>query len=257
MSSRSIFAYGMSLARARIGVKLGLVFVATVTIGMAVIAALMASRGRESSVVVVGASAEALAWFPGMLVVFTAALRALRADFDEGAISLALSRGVSVRDMARARVVSLGALVAIACGAGTAVVALAAAFAARSLPLSLAALHAGAAGILHGAAFGFVLAPVALATLGARSRGGGYALLVLIVVVPEFARFAIRSLPSEWIELLSIPSALDTLRRALSPGHVDVARALAAFLVLALVGLLATAATVHQTKTLAHDTEGR
>lgn len=253
MNSRSLFAFGMSLARARIGVKLGLVFVGTVTLGMAVLAAMMAARGRETSIAVVNASAEALAWFPGMLVVFTAALRALRADVDEGAYALAASRGATPRQLAIARVLSLAALASAACAIGTAIVALAAASAARSLPLTLTALHAGAAGVVFAGAFGLVLAPVALATLGARSRGGGYGLLVLVVVVPELVRLTVRSWPREWTELLSIPSALDTLRRALSPGHVDAARALGALLVLCVVALLAAAATVHQANAAAHE----
>jgi hypothetical protein len=244
--AREVFALGLSLARARISVKLGLVFVVATTIGLSAIAATMAARGRYSAAALTSFSGELLAWGPGMLVLFAAALHALKHDAENGAIALVASRGVPLRAFVGARVLSLAALLAIATGVGTFVITCAAALASRSLALALASIQGGVAGIVHGVAFAAVMAPVALATVGARSRSGGYVALLLVLVVPEVARLLVRDLPREWTELMSIPSALATVRSALSPGRLDGLRAAGALLVIALVSLLAAAEAVRQ-----------
>ena len=245
---RHLFALGLGLVRGRVSVVLGLVFAALVTLAFVVFAVMMASRDRLSAASLPGIASEVLAWGPGMLVAFAGSLHALRNDAEHGIFALVVGRGVPLHAYVVQRVVSLGALLAITAASGTACVMTAAIIASASGDLAAASLHGGLAGVVHGIAFGAVMGPVAMATLGARSRTGGYVALVLVLALPELLRLFAWDLPGEWSELLSIPSCLATLRHALSPGHVEAARAVGAAVVLVLAALLATAFAVQQAR---------
>jgi hypothetical protein len=89
---------------------------------------------------------------------------------------------------------------------------------------------------VYGVAFSAVIAPLALAALGGRTRAGGYAGLLVLLVLPEVAeRWTSRLVPEAWRGMLSVPSALDALRSALAP-DLDLARFVRAAFVLALFG---------------------
>jgi hypothetical protein len=249
-SRRELFALGLSLVRSRASVIVASIFAVLVTLAIASIAAMMAARGRVTAAGLPGLGAEVLAWGPGMLVAFGGAVRALRNDAEHGIHALVLGRGVPFRRFMTARLSSLAAFIAIATSLGTLAIAIAATLGARSPVLMGAAMQTGFAGIVHSILFGAVIAPIAFATLGARSIGRGYVLLLLVLVVPELFRLSMHDLPPEWTELLSIPSALATARKALSPGAVDPMRALGAILVLAVVASIATGVAFRQARGL-------
>jgi len=155
-------------------------------------------------------------------------MQAIRRDRAEGVLALARARGLGAADYLRGRVGGLVAILAISVGGGT----LAAGIAAMSVahpPLSAARSTLGA--LAYALAFAATLGPVALAALGARSRGGGYAALLAVLVLPELiAPWTSALLPHGWTELTSIPAALDAVGRgAASPHHaaMHLARALA------------------------------
>lgn len=173
-------------------------------------------------------AAHAIAWGAGVTVAFGAASQATRRDRVEGVLALARARGLGAADYLRGRVGGLVAILAIAVGGGT----LAAGIAATSVAhpaLSTARSTVGA--LAYSLAFAATLGPVALATLGARSRSGGYAALMAVVVLPELlSPWTLVLLPRGWSELTSIPSALEAVGvGAASPYHaaMHLARALA------------------------------
>jgi hypothetical protein len=173
-------------------------------------------------------AAHAIAWGAGVTLAFGAALQAIRRDRVDGVVALARARGVGAADYVRGRVGGLVAILAVSVGGG----ALAAGIAATSVAhpaLPVARSTAGA--LAYSLAFAATLGPVALATLGARSRGGGYAALLLVVVLPEvLSPWTSALLPHGWRELTSIPAALDAIGSGVvSPYHaaMHMARALA------------------------------
>jgi hypothetical protein len=181
-------------------------------------------------------TSSALAWGAGALFAFAAAAKALRRDKEEGIRALLLARGGSTEAYALARVAGLALVLSLVLAGGTAAAGIVAALAAAKLGLAASALQATLASMAYALAFALVLAPVAVAALGARSRGGGYGRLLVVLVLPElFERWTARALPGAWRELVSIPSALGALRAALMPPGVDVARFFRAALVLAIV----------------------
>lgn len=249
---RDLFALGLFLARSRLSVVLALIFALMTTLVLAGFGAFAAARGRPLAASFPGVSSEILAWGPGILIAFSAALHALKRDREDGIYALVMGRGVSVGSFVVARAAALAALLAGAVTLGTVAVMVFTWLRADSGSLAAASLLSGFAGIIHGLGFGMVMAPVTLATLGARSRGGGYLALLLVLVLPELLRLAAFDLPREWSEVLSIPACLATIRSALSAGgaegggHVEFARALSALIVLGVASAVATAAAIYQ-----------
>jgi hypothetical protein len=187
-------------------------------------------------------TAQGVAWGAGVTVAFGGALRAFRRDRNEGVLTLARARGVTLATYAQARVGGLVLLLAAATAVPTIVAGLAAtSFAHPALP----ALKATASGLAYGLGFAVTLGPVAMATLGARTKAGGYLGLLAVVVVPELlAPWTTKLLPRGWHELTSIPAALEAL--ATGFGGVDdavhFARALTGLAALVAASLVVVAA---------------
>lgn len=83
-----------------------------------------------------------------------------------------------------------------------------------------------------------MISPLAFAALGGRSRAGGYVGLLALLVVPELLEPWTRSLvPHGWRDLLSVPSALASLRESLMPPAFDAPRLARSAAALALFAL--------------------
>ena len=198
-----------------------------------VLAAVAMRDGRGASLLPTMAST-AIAWGAGSTLAFGAALHALRNDREQGVIALARTRGIGAAAYVRARVGGLVALLSIAVGGATLVAVLAATAIARA---PLPAARAGAGAVAYSLAFAATLGPVAMAALGARTRVGGYLVLLALVALPEIAApWTSSLLPEGWSELTSIPAALDAIRSGVaSPGSAgpSAVRALAALTLVA------------------------
>lgn len=167
-------------------------------------------------------ASSALAWGGGFLLAFSAAASALQRDRAEGVRALFVTRTTSLRGYLLARVGGLAALLALVVAGGTALTGMSTILASLKLGALPIAMQASAAAVAYGFAFSFVVAPVAFAALGARTRIGGYFYLLIILVLPEALTTLLgRSLPSEFLEVCAIPSALAALRSSLAPGTTD------------------------------------
>lgn len=188
-------------------------------------------------------ASSALAWGGGFALAFGAAVHALRRDVDGGIRHMLAVRAIGLRGYVVLRVGGLAALLAIVVGGGSLVVGLVALLLGAGAGASLGrTVQSTLASIVFGLAFAIVIAPTALATLGARTRIGGYLFLASVVVLPELVVTALGSrLPPSLADVLSIPSALASLRGALASGPADLARFLRAVAALAVFASLATA----------------
>lgn len=250
-AKRELFLFLFRATGARFGVRAALLLALLLSVTLAIVAATAAARGRSAALVIVGLTAEVLAWGPGMLLAFTVGLRALAIDSETGLLSLPLSRGVSRRDFVLARIAALAAWLVIATVLGAFIVMVAAASSARGAALSLELLQTGLAASLQCLAFSAVMAALVFATLAPRSRGRGYLTLVLALAGPELLRVALLGLaPAEPLaQAMAIPSAFSALRRGLSPGSVDVALVLTAAAALGVVVVVAITAARHSAGT--------
>lgn len=233
----SLLALGITLARRGILPVASIAICVSTTIALALVAALLSSRGPDAPAHDVPILASgALAWGGGFLLAFAAAAHALRRDRAEGIRELFVSRTTSLRGYLLGRVGGLALLIAICVAGGTllcGLVAVAGAARGAGVPRML---HATAAGIAFSIAFSAVVAPVAFAALGARSRIGGYIFLLAVVMIPEaIVALMGSSLPEAVADVLSIPSALAALRTSLAPGTVDPWRAMRALVALSFV----------------------
>jgi hypothetical protein len=212
------------------------------TIALSLVAISLGVRGPQSPVhdVPVLASS-ALAWGGGFLLAFASAAHALRRDRSEGIRALLVARTTSLRGYLLARIGGLALLIAIVVGGGTLFTGFVGLAAAAQLSAAGRIIQSTCAGVAFSIAFAAVVSPVAFAALGARSRIGGYMVLLGVVVFPEIVVGMLGSaIPDSVTDVLSIPSALSALRTALAPGTADAARALRALLAL---GLFVAAAT--------------
>ena len=197
-----------------------------------IVAATMARLGirlaRSSSIEARGALREvlllggkAVVWGPGFLAVVASTLHAWKRDRDQGIEALAQAGGFGARSWMAARAAVLAAWLVALCAASTAVVVLAVVGANPS-----AAPMIGA-GLVPTGVFALtasiVLSLLASACLGPRSRPGGYALLAVVLFLPE--------LLAPWTESLlgrdgtSIPALLSGLAHAARPASFDAGRA--------------------------------
>jgi hypothetical protein len=247
MRLRGLWALGRALARTGIMAKLAYVVAGLTVLSLVALAFALAKTGDDGAIVRIPLVASSLlAWGAGVFLAFSASMRALRRDREEGVREMVRARGYSATSYLWARVFGLGAEVAWLVGGGTVLAgAVAALLATHRGALANAVGDAGAA-LAFSLAFAVVVAPVAMATLGARSRVGGYLLLLLVLVVPELLEpWTSRILPAGWEELGSIPGALLALRASLLPSHVDgglLARAGAVLAVVTALALLAVRA---------------
>jgi hypothetical protein len=183
---------------------------------------------RRNALVVLGdlpaGTAALLSWIPGLLIAFSGAAHALRRDRDVGVLAFVAARGTSARRYLFARTMGLVLVLATVIVGGTTLTALACTALSGRHGLAYVAQSSGAS-IAYAAAFAATLGPVALAALGARSRAGGYARLLGVLVIPElFSRWTEEILPDAWRDFTSIPGALAGLRVSLMPPGIDAAR---------------------------------
>jgi hypothetical protein len=234
---RARLALGVALSRrGALGVG-ALAIGALTTLGAVAAVFVMARRGERAPLERVPAvAASALAWGAGVLLAFAASVRVLQRDREAGITALLRARGAAVDGHLWARVGGLTLLLAAVVAGGTLATGLAATMLAARAGVALRALQGTAAAVVYALAFAGVLGPLAMAALGARSRVGGYAWLLMVLVLPELvAPMTSTMLPEGWHELTSIPGALVALRGALMPPGFDAWRAGRALVVLAIV----------------------
>jgi len=236
---RALVALGFGRAWEGILPKISVAFGALLTLVMLSIAIAAARRDVDLQNVAT-ATARVLGWGAGVLAAFAAAARALDRDRDDGYFALLESRGAHLGAYLWARIGGLALLLLVVVAGGTLVTGLGATMAARSGTSALAALHGTAVGVVYAAAFSVTVAPLSMAALGARSRAGGYGVLFLVLILPELlASISGGLVPEPWTDVVSIPSALDSLREGLST-PLDPARCARAVFALAIVVALAT-----------------
>lgn len=235
----TLVSFGMRLARKGITPAFAIASaVVTVVVAWA-LASKLAAGGRHAPLHDVPLLASsALAWGGGFLLAFGSAIRALRRDHEEGIRHLLVAR-VNYRGYLFARIAGLACLLALVVAGGTLIVDLAV-LALVDASAFARSLRAAVGSFVYATAFSFVFAPVAYAILGVRARGGGYVAFLLVVLVPAMlVDLLVGRVPESLREILALPSALDTLRDALSQRSVDVLRALRAVLALAVFVALA------------------
>lgn len=221
--------------------KLAIGIGALTCFGAAILALVMAQTETHPPLETLpGLTAEALAWGAGVLLAFASAAHALRRDRDDGIQALVRSRGGDAHDYVWGRVGGLAILLALVVGGGTLFTGIVAMLAARQFGLAGLTVQGTLAGLAFALAFSVTLAPIAMAALGARSRAGGYAWLVVILILPELlAGWTGAVLPETWSSVLSIPGALSTVRSSLMPSDFDISAFARAFVVLTAVAAFA------------------
>ncbi len=253
---RASIALGAALATRGVLVKLAVALGALVTvIGVAVA---LVHRGSATTIAEIPAAASsALAWGAGVPVAFAASIHAFRNDRARGIRALLHARGARPADYANGRVLGLALLVFAVVGGGTLVSGGAGMLAASTVGASGRTMHGILASLVFALAFAGVMAPLALAAIGGRSRAGGYVGLLVLLVLPEMLeRWTSALVPSEWTDLLSVPSALAALRSSLASQEIDAARfARAACVVVAFAALCFALARAEIARVDAEDEE--
>lgn len=226
-------ALGLHLGTRGVLPKLTLGIAACTSLGMAVVAVVVARHGRETSVAdTVKLSTDLLAWGVGVMLAFLTASKALRSDAEQGVVTLARLRGLSLFGYVVGRTAGLALLLFATVAGGAFLPALVGALAAPTAGAVVQAARALAGALVYGAAYALTMATVCFAALGPRSRFGGYLALLALLVVPELVS---EVLPRDWAGVATIPGALGKLRECLVPGKAGVLAGLRATAVLALV----------------------
>jgi hypothetical protein len=240
----TLLALGLGLARRGILAATAMAFCALTVVGACVLGVVLRERSESAPLQHLPLLASsALAWGGGFALAFGAAVHALRRDLDGGIRQMLEARAVGLRGYVVARVGGLAAMLVIVVVGGTLVVGLVASLLGAGAAAGLGrTLQSTLASVVFGIAFAIVIAPTALAALGARTRIGGYLFLASVVVLPELVVTALGPLlPRALADVLSIPSALASVRAALASGPVDGARFARALSALAVFASLATA----------------
>jgi hypothetical protein len=238
-----LIAFGITLARRGPMAVVSLAVSALTVLAFVIVGVVLGIRDVAAPVhdVPVVASS-ALAWGGGILLAFAASASALRRDRTTGIHHLFVARVPGARGYLLGRVGGLAALLALVTGGGTLLVGLVAILVTTRGHGLGRTIQATLASVAFALAFALVVAPLALAALGARKRVSGYLTLLAILVVPEIVVSLLSSaLPTELLELCSVPSALAALRAAISAHGVDPLRALRALVAL---GVFAAAASL-------------
>lgn len=233
---------GASLARRGPMAIASMVVSALTVLVLAALALSYATRGEGAPVrSVPSLAASGIAWGGAFLHAVVASMSVFRRDRADGILGLFIARTNSTRDYVIARIGGLALLLGAAVVGGTLVVSAVGVLGASRGADAWSTIQATISACAFGVAYALVIAPVALAALGGRSRGGGYLVLLLVLVVPEWVAGRLNAfLPEEITELCAIPSALSALRASLFPGTVDVLRALRAVVALGAVSALAS-----------------
>lgn len=235
----SAFALGFRLSGVGLVAKLSIAIVVLTVVG-AVVVALALLKGQAPPLALVpGLTGAAIAWGGGFTFAVAAAAHVFDRDAASGIRGLARTRGVSQRTYVAGRVAGLAVALGLLVVLGTLVtggVCAAIAGSARH-----AVLRTTLATVPYAIGFSIVLAPLAAATLGSRSRSRGYLALLAILIVPEIAQDSLEAIPERWRSLVGLPSAMATLRDALTPAHFDGPLAAAAAAVLFVVAVVAYA----------------
>jgi hypothetical protein len=242
-SSNFLTMLGAKLALEGIMARVALGIAGLVILAMTVAAVAVGREGARAPLdLMPQITSSALAWTAGLLFAFAASSQALRQDREFGIRQLMLLRGKSARGYLWGRALGLGLLLLAIVGGGSLLTGIAAALAARTPALALAAFQGTVASLVYAVAFAAVMAPLSLAALGSRPRAGGYLWFLVLLVLPDWlAGFTENLVPDGWSDVLSIPSALATLRGALMPEHVDGLRFVRAAFVVILASALAMA----------------
>jgi hypothetical protein len=229
-----LLPFGIWLATRSPLVRVSLALTAAMALGA--VAAAMALRGNPAARAFPALASDVMAWGGGTMIAVGGALRSLRQDREEGAFALARSRGVGARVYGLGRVFGLVAVLLVAVGGGTLAAALAATAAAGRSAGPV--FRTGAAALIFAIAFALTIGPVAMAALGGRKRMSGYLVFLSVLVLPEaVAPWTQQILPPGWVELTSIPAALEAVRAGVQSGGHHALHALRAA-----VGLLAIGA---------------
>lgn len=246
-------ALGASLARRGPAVIVALLVSALTAVAAAVLGFVLARRGSTAPADAVPILASsALAWGGGFLHAFSASAGALRRDRTDGIRQLFVARTTSLDGYLFGRTAGLALVLAIVVGGGTLLAGLGALVGAsggagRTLQTTIAS-------VVFALLFAVVLAPVSLAALGARTRTAGWAMIVVVLFVPELVTLSMRDVfPAEVTELLAIPSALGAVRSALAPDSFDLLRGLRALLALGAFTAIATFFLRRDALLLAHE----
>ena len=239
-------AFGTWLA-AR-GAMVGVGFALAIAGALASVVAAVAVSGSGMAAELPLFESSAIAWSAGVVLAFGGALHALHRDREQGVVALVRARGASDGGYLCGRVGGLVIVLAVAVGGATLVAGIAATSVAHP---ALTAMHTSVAAIVYALAFAATVGPVAMATLGARTRSGGFLLLVAVLAVPELlSRWTALWLPQGWHELTSIPAALAAVRAGVAAPSVmavPMARALAGLAAVVALALVVIAARVRQT----------
>lgn len=231
--------------------KISIGIAAATVFGAIAVAVSLSRQPHPPLASVPGLTATFLAWGGGFTFAIAAAAHAFDDDVASGIRDLVRTRGVAGRTYVLSRVLGLALSLFFLVAIGAVVTGTACALLA---PASRAAvLKSTAATIPYAAAYALIVAPMAIATMGTRSRPRGYLLLLAILIVPELAQDSLEAIPEHWRSLVGVPSAMATLRDALTPAHFDGALAGAAAAVVVLLAIvcmaLAFEAAAHASRT--------
>lgn len=238
------------MARAAVVVSL------VTTLGASALAVSLSRRGSFEAVTqLIALTSSALAWGGGFLFAVAAAMRALTRDEEEGLLALVRLRGLSTSAYLATRVGGLTAWLALLVAGGATGPSLAAIVALPSRAGVQAIARAAAAAVAYGALFALVLSVVVFAALGARTRAGGYGVLLVVLVLPDLVAPLLSALAPQSLEgALSVATALASAREAVgaSPPHfASLAPSLAVLAAVTTVAALALLASARSTLTRA------
>jgi hypothetical protein len=251
----SAVSLGLSLANVGFLPRASIVIAALTIIGAIAFAVAMSHEDAPPLASLPGLTASALAWGGGFLFAVAASARAFDRDEKDGIRFLARTRGVSFVNYTIGRVFGLAISLSLIVGIGSLVIGgVCAALAHDSRGM---VGRATLASIAYALAFGFLVAPLAAATLGARARGAGYLILIALLIIPEGLQDSLDSLPERWRGLFGIPSVMSSFRDALTPGHLDLPLAGAAFAIIVLVSLVAMLFSLEQAARASRASEPR
>jgi hypothetical protein len=204
----ALLSLGVRLAGGGAFAISGYVAAALILVVTIAVALVLGHRGSDALADVPGVAARFLAWGAGVTLAFGASSRAFRRDRDDGIRALLTARGASARRYVTACLGGVALVLALVVGGGTLVVgavALGVAGAGRIALTTRGVVDAVAYALVFAATFG----PFAVATLGARSRGAGYGVFLVLLVLPEVcSRYTDRLLPRSWAGLDSLPGMI-------------------------------------------------
>ncbi len=223
LPTKATLSLALHLVRSRFVVKLAWGMGALTTLVGMGLAGMLAKEGANPPLASLLLLMEnAFAYGIGFLVAFGGATQAFRQDRDEGIRALLAARGVTTSEYLVARVAGLALAVAIPTVGGTALTGLVALLVAHRASVLPETARAVLVGVGYASAFSLMVALVALVALGARNRAGGYIVLVVLFLLPDFlSPWTSPLVPPAWAGLVSLPGVLTTLRDTLLPGSFD------------------------------------